>query len=879
MNASVDLQCQAILKGLLDLEKLLDNPLADKVLDLKDNATTSKNKDLLIRLRKSLVQYLERTGDLVYIALIGHFSSGKSSTINSLLDLWDSSTERPVGLNPTDKAITLITHKKNANSLLGVVGQGSVPFRLEPLENNLLESMVLADTPGTGDPQFIQEMARDFLPVCDLVLFFFSAASPLDTTDIPLLTELHRRLPFIPIRFIITRADELRIDDGQPVSSNNFDHGKAAAFIAEVMSRITLLLRVSKHSDNDFLLIDNKAQFNIELLRKDLLSRSDPANLSNRLTMHSHKVRFFQTTAENLRDYFSKFVDTKLAELNRIVSTADKNIQRFNEGVIITNNNLTKSWFDHHSMIQDLKVKASERIKSLPDFPDPVTIAEPISKLISEMQLDITRHAGWVAGEVRRHIMQTGFVQFKRDLSQVEESITEIDLDDLSPHDHGLTPITIKWTFGDIELVPINKLSRNVDGLQDKLRTYVLSVVNETRRAYEDILRALQQRYIVDKCEQIIDTAQSSLVQDLDMYFQNVQVYRTGVFAMSTKSSIGRLGIGAELDQYETEFTDEDKESIKLEAKQRLFPSYGDIVAEATTQLAKLTEQVRLQINDMANVQLESPTSSLARIELAVDEPLSKLLSEVKNELHQETGEFVGSLQTKLEGVIAFTLNEYNKERDAASRDRKIRYATFTGVTGAGAAIAYYIYYKVKQPVGQSLFEVLGWGLLIEIIGNMLGFGMAFFKDKYPVTKHQIKTRYLVLLKERISKTIDEAVRDYSSPVLQQQVFGRRLEKIYTALSSIPNNSWRASVDDLYRKARTWNTQYKEIRRKYLSVIESVTKETGRYFEDAQGNLAALKSTANEIKEHAIEPSFSLLANTSERLSVVKDDISAIRFT
>jgi ribosome biogenesis GTPase A len=120
MNTHSDLQCQAILKGLRDLEGILNRPLADTALDLKENASTSRQKDLLIRLRKSLVQYLERTGELVYIALIGHFSSGKSSTINSLLNLWNSSAERPVGLNPTDNTITLITHEKNTNSLLKI---------------------------------------------------------------------------------------------------------------------------------------------------------------------------------------------------------------------------------------------------------------------------------------------------------------------------------------------------------------------------------------------------------------------------------------------------------------------------------------------------------------------------------------------------------------------------------------------------------------------------------------------------------------------------------------------------------------------------------------------------------------------------------------
>ena len=48
----------------------------------------------------------EREKNLVYIGLMGHFSTGKSSTINSLLDLEENSNKsRRVGQNPVDLSI------------------------------------------------------------------------------------------------------------------------------------------------------------------------------------------------------------------------------------------------------------------------------------------------------------------------------------------------------------------------------------------------------------------------------------------------------------------------------------------------------------------------------------------------------------------------------------------------------------------------------------------------------------------------------------------------------------------------------------------------------------------------------------------------------
>jgi predicted GTPase len=192
-NASeVDVQAQAILTGLEALASLLENPLARDALDLAEKtgrAQTHAHYTLLRRLRKSLSQYLERHGNLFYIGLLGHFSSGKSSTINSLLGLWNTDNERATDLNPTDTTITLVTLEDNIKSLLGVIKEGNVTIRSQALHSPVLENIVLADTPGTGDPLLIQEIARDFLPICDVILFFFSAASPLDQTDTPLLTE------------------------------------------------------------------------------------------------------------------------------------------------------------------------------------------------------------------------------------------------------------------------------------------------------------------------------------------------------------------------------------------------------------------------------------------------------------------------------------------------------------------------------------------------------------------------------------------------------------------------------------------------------------------------------------------------------------------
>jgi predicted GTPase len=190
----VDIRAQGILKGLGELRALLEEPITRHALDLTNNAKTASQHDILNRTHRSLTQYLTLEGDLFYIGLLGHFSTGKSSTINSVLSAWRTKDERPTGLSPTDNTISLITRPANEKYLLGVIREGSVTIRSRPIDNPLLDTVVLVDTPGTGDPAQVEEIVRDFLPICDVILFFFSAASPLDTNDIPHLEQLHRRL-------------------------------------------------------------------------------------------------------------------------------------------------------------------------------------------------------------------------------------------------------------------------------------------------------------------------------------------------------------------------------------------------------------------------------------------------------------------------------------------------------------------------------------------------------------------------------------------------------------------------------------------------------------------------------------------------------------
>src|SRR6185437_9678300 len=137
IEQATDVRAEAILQGLSELKTLLDEPITRHALDLTNNAKNAHQHDVLNRTHRSLTQYLKLEGDLFYIGLLGHFSTGKSSTINSVLDTWNSDNERQTDLNPTDDTITLVTRPSNEQFLLGVIREGTVTIRSKPIESAL----------------------------------------------------------------------------------------------------------------------------------------------------------------------------------------------------------------------------------------------------------------------------------------------------------------------------------------------------------------------------------------------------------------------------------------------------------------------------------------------------------------------------------------------------------------------------------------------------------------------------------------------------------------------------------------------------------------------------------------------------------------------
>jgi predicted GTPase len=877
-DRDLDVQAQQILQGLRILGELLDKPVARDALDLNKNATTSARYEVLGRLCKSLRQYLERGGDLFYAGLLGHFSAGKSSTINSLLGAWQTKHERPSGLNPTDTTITLITQEKNSGSLLGIIREGHVSIRYHAVENPILESLVLVDTPGTGDPQILQEIARDFLPICDVILFLFSAASPLDQADLPLLSELHNRLQFIPIHFVITRADELRRDTLRPLSDENLDEGKKEQFLKEVLDRVNSLLKPSIYTSEQFILVDNKAGYNIEVLRKLLESRFSLSGPRARVTMHANKLHYYTSGAKELRNFFAEFLETKLAELNKIVAAARRNIQRYNEIVRISNSNLTKAWLDRVALMNGARARAVEKLKRLDPPPVHYSAFPSVARKQSEVSEDLTRDAKFAAGSISARLNTVLLPSLQEHLRKAEASIALVGLDQLTATSHGIKSTALEFAIEEVDSVPYRTLTRKYADVRSSQADALQEALGDLRRTAREIDELLQANVPFGEFEKIIAAAQESLAADLNQFFQNVELYRSGVFSHTTKESIATLGIGSRLDELESEFAEDDRSSYTAEAIADLFPGATELAVKSATETSSISAKVRGVIDALRALKVEKLDDAYPEIETAASAERSAFHNEISRQAQADVDRICENVALKLAALLVNTRSSYDTEMRAAASARRRHYFLIVTTASLIALSLFFGYRYLASTAPQSIFQTIMWGLTSTLLGNAVGFLVARFRDTYPDTTRKIKQRFSVMLREEVHKAVDAETQSHRFEVLNEGYLGGRLRTIYNDVILPPTDPWQVKANEYLRSIRDLYVQLESVRGNYVGLIDDIHRQATRYFTDATKNLEILNTIAGKIKERTIEPSFTLLDETQRQLEYVKKEIESVEF-
>jgi len=878
MNQDTDLQAQSISAGLTKLQGLLENPVATGALELGRNAAAAKEYDVLKRLHRSLLQYLERNGSLFYVGVLGHFSAGKSSTINSILDAWDTKHERVTDLNPTDTTITLITQDKNASSLVGIIREGHVTIRLEPVESPLLDEIVLVDTPGTGDPKFIEEVARDFLPICDLILFVFSAASPLDKSDVPLLLELHNRLPFVPIHFVVTRVDELRKNQDAPLNEANLDPRKTEQFLNTVVTRVNMLLSPDVYLAASFSLIDNRSRFRTGQLKDFLIARCSSSNPQAHVSMHLNKLHFYRSSAKSLRVFFSGIVDKKLSELTKIVEAAKKNIEKYQQLVQISNSNLTRTWMEHAATINAAASKTTEAVRPPNALPQQYTEFRSVAGKRSDLVNDVNRSAKYHAGSISSSIKAEINGTLQQYLYTVQQRIGETPVQELSAQEHSSIQAPAVPLPPLAEMQSLSSLLRQGGELREAEAEALREAATDIRRLLSVLQEQLGQHAFLISPERAIRGATESLRADLGNFFQNVELYRSGVFSHTTKESIATLGIGQQLDVLETEITEDDQEAYATSAGRDLFPGAQELIQLAEDKGRDIAQKNQETMEEARGVRVDRPEGNQPTLDEAITSARQAFQADLRDALQSEVDRFCGGLSVSVANLIVSARTKCDAGLTILRKARRKRYAIAFAITAIVYVCGSFAYHHNRYPAPTSLFgEVtvhLGSGALLEALVLLA----VKAKENAPKLLAQTREEIHAKLKEDVRLALETQLNALVLNPLNEQIIASRLAKIYVKALDTPSDAWQARARETLGSLRKISSSYSNLRADYLTLVEQVRQDASQYFADSSRNLAVLNKVAARIKADAIEPSFDLLAATRDELLSVKTEVDSVVF-
>ncbi len=150
------------------------------------------------------------------VAVVGEFSSGKSTLINSFL----GSELLPAKFEPTTKFNTKIEYaeeerivvdgedKKVQQEVLANIDQIQTNEINIYLNNPLLKKLSFIDTPGTNDPSsFTDEIVFSLIGEVDIVLFVISSINALKETEKQFLSKLIREKDIGKFFFVLNFAD------------------------------------------------------------------------------------------------------------------------------------------------------------------------------------------------------------------------------------------------------------------------------------------------------------------------------------------------------------------------------------------------------------------------------------------------------------------------------------------------------------------------------------------------------------------------------------------------------------------------------------------------------------------------------------------------
>jgi predicted GTPase len=264
------------------------------------------------------------------VGFLGHFSSGKSSLINALLDVKKGETPgyaRKTDSHPTDTGISFITHQNDVDEVrnrkitsvqkISVIHGPSMDF---------LKSRILVDTPGLGNEAGEHELAEKILHLCHVVILTIDGSLPFAHKDdgFNLLDKAINRLRDVPKIFAITKSSSF-LTSRKGEFEKDWDEKEANDWWEKTLQRIFSDARFS--SNQDLILkipkvfVDSPERFHIDSLKKVIVSITDEDGQGTRV--YFAQVDYLVSTAKKSLSGILSFLNIRVQSLNEFYEQAE----------------------------------------------------------------------------------------------------------------------------------------------------------------------------------------------------------------------------------------------------------------------------------------------------------------------------------------------------------------------------------------------------------------------------------------------------------------------------------------------------------------------------------------------------------------------------
>ena len=876
-----DVRSNNLLSGIKKLNTELSNELVENILELTTNPISIENINQLKRIERATDQYRRRTNNLFYIGFLGHFSSGKSSTINSILNLDGTVNEKKTNHNPTDDQITLITSKENSEDVLKLTNNGQIPVVVTLIEDNdLLKDKVIMDTPGSADPSTNEEIVRDSLPLCDLLIYCMAATHPLTNSDIPLLQEKDKHLSNIPTLFLITRGNEFKTNPLQVLTENNFDNEKYTKFASELAARIRQVIDIEVEY-NDFILIDNLEKYEIDTLKEEIDVYCNPENYGNILRLHDHKIDYFTKTLKGIKEYFIELIIAKLDTIEKYFAQAKIKLQEYEKDTLTGTDKMVNSWRtidDKIKLILEGSVFANNNAYK--------SLSTPTDFSNLQCNKSWNTETSKIYKINNRYKTDSYKMQIKPSLidlrEKIQKKIFEL-IDNNSPLNIESIQNDISSHLGDryFENTIEDNIQEGYDHYYKEVFEYLNIFYSELKRQIDSLKTRTKNNSPVENIEKHINEAKQILKVIFETYKNGVKIFTVAAFSTEAKNYIKKLGLSDQLDQIDN--SEPDTNLHLAEAESAILNDYSLAKAKFEKSCSDIYTKLNTITYDTPIIITEANIKEIKDDELGIINSYIRKFKSLQKESNNNIKDYfyekiqsINSRITKAEIEKDKELKRIRKERILYYLKSCIPFCLILLITIGLFWVLPKFYPLDNLMVGQQWIL----GLVINGSSALLTFVISKRKDRYNEYKESTKSRVLESKKEIVSSVLEEGFENFKVELIDdqsQQINEFLNQQTDEILKMILSEKYNSNNMLLHAQLIEKESQLKVFLTEYSSSLNEFKSTCNKVFTNSNSKQI-LAEQSEQIKENSINPSFKLLEDTRNNIAEVKSKIEVMDF-